>query len=166
MRELRLLRENQRAHKGEAWPDVLAVLRDRIGEDCARACAAQHARDVFLDIDASGAHWTLLLLPSYATWYRDEEGAVRMISVDGLSGEVSGLRLASVSAGRRAAWMWFGVGGALCALGLVLGVVGLLLWVLLPVAGLLLFVGAIVGLVGFWPLVAPGQHNRSELQRA
>jgi hypothetical protein len=97
------------------------------------------------------------------TWYADDEGRTHVLLMDGATGEVRGRRLASVARGRKWAIGWFTAGGALVGLGLVLGVVGLVLWFLLPVAGVVIAVGALVGLVGIAPLVQPVQWNQREL---
>lgn len=149
----------------EQWPDALEVLRDRAGEECARACGADHVRELFLDVDASGAHWSLLLRPGYTTWYTDDDGRTHVLVVDGSTGKVSGRRLASVARGRKWALGWFAAGGVLVATSGLLGVVGLLIWFLLPVAGVGLVIGALVGLVGIWPLVGPARWNQQELAR-
>ena len=147
----------------DQWPAVLAALREQIGADCGRAVGADHVRDLFLEVDGGGAHWTLLLVPGYATWYLDDEGQVRTLLVNGSTGQPGGPRLASPAAGRRWAMIWFATGGGIALLGLVVGVVGLVLWFLLPVAGVLVAIGAVVALAGFWPLGAASGWNRREL---
>ncbi|MEZ4235369.1 MAG: hypothetical protein R3F59_04260 [Myxococcota bacterium] len=150
--------------QAEQWPAVLTALREAVGADLVRAAGADHVRELFLELDGDGAHWTLLLAPAFATWYADDDGVVHVLTVDGTTGEVRGPRLASVAAGRKWAGVWFVTGGVIGGLGLLLGVVGLIVWVLLPGAGVMMLVGALVAMVGLWPLFAPAAHNRGELQ--
>jgi hypothetical protein len=146
----------------EQWPSALEALRVRAGEECARASGADRVRELFLDVDARGAHWSLLLRPGYTTWYLDEDGQTRVVALDATTGEIRGPRMASVARGRAWALGWFAVGGGLALFGLLLGLAGLVLWFLLPVAAGLVGVGVLVGLVGFWPLLQPAAWNRTQ----
>lgn len=146
----------------EQWPAVLEQLRAQSGAECARACGAEHVRELFLDVDANGAHWTLLLRPGYTTWYTDEAGRTHVLRIDGATGEVAGPRFASVARGRRWALAWFAAGGSIVAVGLLLALVGVVLWFLLPVAGVVLVGGALIGMIGAWPWLQPGRWNQGQ----
>lgn len=147
----------------EQWPEALAAIREVVAEDCAAACAAQHIREVYLDMSAEQAAWTWRLVPGWATWYDDDEGVRRVLRVHGTSGKCSGPRLASPKKG----WVWgaaLASSAVLCAVvGVVIGVVGILIWPLLVLAGVVLAVGLVLGCVAVWPLVGPLRNNRREL---
>jgi hypothetical protein len=150
----------------DQWPAAVEEVRKKVGADCQRATGADHVRELYLELGAEQADWTVLLVPAWITWYRDEQGQTRVLRVDGVTGEVSGPRLASVAAGKRWARLWYLSGLLIALLGLLTGLVGLVVWLLLPLAGLLLLVGALVGLVGLWPHLQPERWNGQELRRS
>ncbi|MEQ1570444.1 MAG: hypothetical protein ABMA64_32725, partial [Myxococcota bacterium] len=116
-------------------------------------------RGLVLDVGGTQGDWTLLLVPGFSTWYADDGGERHVLEVHGETGRIGGKWLASEAAGRRAAMAWFGVGGAIAAVGAALGVVGLVVWPLLPFAAAAVFIGACVALVGLFPWFAPARHN-------
>jgi hypothetical protein len=150
----------------DQWPAAVEEVRKKVGEDCQRATGADHVRELYLDLSAEQADWSVLLKPAWITWYRDEQGQTHVLRVDGATGEVCGPRLASEAAGRRWARVCYLSGLLVGLLGLVLGLVGLVLWVLLPLAGALLLLGALVGLAGSWPHLQPGRWNQTQLRSA
>lgn len=150
----------------EPWPLAFEELRRRVGEDVRLASAAAEVRAVELELDPEQARWTWALLPVWVTWYRDEDGRLHRLWVHGTSGVVGGPRMASPSTAaahaRTASLLAMGLGTT----GLLVGGLGLLLWVLLPIAAVCL-IGALVA--GARSLTLPhaiASWNRRELARS
>jgi hypothetical protein len=125
----------------EQTHEVHAALRQRVAAD-------QGVDDVVLgDVDVGAGTWVLEHLPAWVGWYRDDDGVVRTLVVDGLGGAFAGPRLAS----RQVATAWAGrqtiIGLAVLALAGLLAMVGVIVWLLLPGA-------AISGLVALWVLLS------------
>lgn len=148
------------------WPTAAAHVRFLAGEDCGRAAGGQRVREVHLDLDAAQAAWTWLLVPGWVAWYVDDAGEAHVVRVDGTTGGLAGLRLASPAKGRRWAAI-HGVGAlVLAGAGLVCGVVGLLLWILLPVALALGALAVVEGAVAVWCAVNPDGWNTAQRRAA
>ncbi len=143
----------------EQWPTAFAHVRFLAGEDCARAAGAQRVRETYLDLDAAQAAWTWLLVPGWVTWYADDDGEVHVLRVDGATAALDGLVLASPAKGRRWALIHGTSAALLAGAALVCGLVGLLLWILLPVAGVLGALAIAEGVVAGWCAWRPGSWN-------
>lgn len=146
----------------EQWPTAVQALRSRVSADCIRACSADHIRDFYLEMSADQADWTWLLTPMWASWYTDDDGVRHVIRVDGVSGEVSGPRLASKRKGRVWAGILFSAAAISAAVGLFIGLIGIVLWPLLVVAAVLLVLALVLACVAIWPAVHPGRWNKGQ----
>lgn len=145
----------------DAWPAAEAALRDRLAPELARAAAARHLRELYLDARWEERRWTWLLVPAWSVAYRDPRGEVRVLRVDGITGAVTGPVVASH---RRAAWL----AGALAATGLfclalsfVVAVPGILLWPLLLLAAAGAIVGFLFLALALVPFLRVLAHNAS-----
>ncbi|RPI28031.1 MAG: TFIIB-type zinc ribbon-containing protein, partial [Chloroflexota bacterium] len=78
-----------------AWPQAQSRLNRAASEDCARASGAQHTRNFTIQAQYEGLHWSQLMLPLYVSYYTDDQGQRRLVYINGQSGKVGGLRLAS-----------------------------------------------------------------------
>ena len=148
-----------------AWPAAEAALHARLAEDCQEAAGAAHIREPSFHLETARPHWTLLLLPVWATWYADDQGRSWTVLINGRSGVVSGPRWASPRKGLLWALVLGGLSLACLLFTLVVGLGALVLPVLLVLALLtgglfLLFAG-----LALWPLLAPRHHNRRERAR-
>ena len=149
----------------EQWPAAVAVLRNRVGQDCARASAAQHFRELRLNLDAEQAQWSWLLVPGWTTWYVDDDGERRILWVDGVSGRTAGPRMASVGQGQKMAWALAISAMGLGCLAAFVGLIGVVLWPLLVLAALMFFVAIGLGIAAVPAALGPDRHNREELER-
>jgi len=138
-----------------AWPGAEAAFVRAAGAECRQAAGADHVRDFTLEAEYEDLNWTLLLLPTYVTWYREGE-RVWPVLVNGQSGRVSGVRRASTRKANVAslilggvALILFLVGGLLALLGAALPPVSVVGGALL-IAGLLLAVVAPIPAIGVW----------------
>jgi hypothetical protein len=126
----------------EQAPAAEAALRAAIAADCVRALGARHVDDVHVArVDASAPRWSLLVVPAWVTHYRDDDGAVRTLAVNGVTGACSGPRLGSRAVASAFAARQTTTGLAVVAFAGFLALVGVIFWLLLPMS-------AVVGLLG------------------
>ena len=146
----------------EAWLKARLLVDQAAAADCRQALDTPDVRRFELEAQYNSLNWTQLLLPVYASWYVDEAGKPHPVTINGLSGQVGGVRLAS----QRKGWQWAGISVAAAAL---LFVVSLLLFNLAPVDSTAYNVGRLLNLlafgVGIFALVPaswPWQWNRKQ----
>jgi hypothetical protein len=131
-------------------------------KDCQIAADAQHIDEFIIQANYKELNWTQLLLPVYTTAYRDEDGIVYPILINGQSGKILGVKRAS----QRQARVW-GLGLTAVALfcfffGLLFAV-GTTLLPLLGVFSLLFFASALlVGITAPIPAIWAWNFNRSQ----
>ena len=148
-----------------AWPDARTAFVRAAEADCRRAAGADHIRGFGIEATYDGLHWTQLLMPAYATWYREGD-RVWPVFVNGQNGRVSGIRRAST---RRAnttslvlgavAVLMFLMGGLLALAGMALPPVGV-------VGALLLVAGLILAAIAPIPAISAWVFNRQSTQWA
>ena len=148
----------------EAWQVTQAAINRAAAADIQTACQAQHARNVSLDAAYESPNWTQLLLPLYYTSYHDDNGQVQPVFINGQSGQIGGLRLAS----QRKGWQWAGILGGASLAALVVALIFFLAAALFPPAvilgGVLIIAAILLGISAIFPAVSPWQWNRSQSQ--
>ena len=144
------------------WPLAQEALNRSAAEDCRKASNAQHQRSVMLDASYESPNWTQLLLPMYISYYLDDAGAAQLVTVNGQSGKISGLRLSS----QRKGWQTAGIITAIAAGLFMIGLLCLILGAVLPPLAVF---GAVVVLVAIFttlgaliPAIYPWQWNRQQ----
>lgn len=140
----------------DAWADAEPQFLERAADECRRAAAAQHLRHYQWRPTFSDRRWTHLLLPVYATYYRDDDGNPLPVLLNGQTGRISGRRRASMRQARR----YTMVGSALALLLFALALVLLLLestWTA-PTA----LLAAVVALGSLFPIINVTQFNRTQ----
>jgi len=149
-----------------AWEDALVVLRDRAQEECREAAGADHVRDYRWSPAFDNANWTLMLLPLYLTNYRDDEGGVQRVLVNGQTGTLHGAKRGSPQrAQRRALWIG-GIALAVFVLSLVVALLGLIVPPLLIVGILGGVVAVLIGAGAFVPIGRVALFNREQKREA
>lgn len=145
-----------------AWPLAKDRLDQAVSMECCQAARGQHIRSFRLQAEYRSLHWTQLLLPMYVTFYTDDAGQVHPVYINGQTGTIGGLRLASQKKGWRLA-------GILVAVALGLFLLGLLGIALGPVASALSVAGMVfialafvAGLAALVPAIYPWQWNRTQ----
>jgi hypothetical protein len=144
----------------KAFPLAKAQFDRAAGADCLTAVGAQQIEQMNLACDYQDLNWTLLLLPLFTTYYREKNGVLHSVLINGVTGQVSGVRRASQSRG----WRWTAVMaalGAACIFAAVL--VGLLAALIPPVAllsGVLFVAGACLAIASPIPAIRVWQYNR------
>ncbi|MCA9493793.1 MAG: hypothetical protein KC621_27870 [Myxococcales bacterium] len=126
----------------ERWPAAFDVLRSRVAEHAAEACGAVTVRALELELEDGPVRWAWELLPVWVTRYRDEEGGQHLLLVHGTTGLAVGPRMASASTAAAHARTASLLAAGLGVTGTLVGLLGLLIWVLQPVSALCL-IGAL-----------------------
>ncbi|NJN44298.1 MAG: hypothetical protein HC806_05960 [Anaerolineae bacterium] len=99
----------------DAWPDALPNLQQAASDECRAAGKSDHFREFRWQAEYANQNWTQLLLPIYATYYLDDDQRPQPILLHGQTGQVSGVRRASMKRAQTTA-LWI-----LLAAGVVLG---------------------------------------------
>lgn len=146
----------------EAWPFALPEVNRSLASLVTRAASAQHQRNFAIKANYQHQHWTQFLLPMYTTYYLDDDGNPQVLVINGVTGEIHGLRLASQKRGLKIAGILAAVAGGL----LLTAMIGFLLAAIFPpaslFAGLLGILGLGAGIVAIIPAVWPAQWNRNQ----
>jgi hypothetical protein len=145
-----------------AWPIARDNLNKIASRDCEKAVAADHIRAFSIMAEYPDPNWTQLLLPTYFTWYTDEDDNPVPIYIHGQTGKIVGARFSS----QRKGWKWAGI-SALIAVGLfllsLLSFAGAALLPFLSVLGVLLVIFAfLAGVFAVFPAIYPWQWNRQQ----
>ena len=145
-----------------AWPQAQSGFERLAAQDCQRAAQAQHIDEFSIQAQYQNLNWTQLLLPIYTTAYRDEQGKVYPILINGQTGKIFGVRHASQPQARN--WSL-----GFLALALFCFVIGLLSaaaatqWAALGIISLLFFGGALLaGIVAPIPAFWAWNFNRKQ----
>ncbi len=145
-----------------AWPLAKSGFDHLTANDCQKASGAQHIDEFVIAAQYQERHWTQLLLPVYATAYRDDDGLVHPILINGQNGKIFGVKRAS----QRQARNW---SLGLLVVALICFMVGLLFAAgaaMLPLLGAisLLFFGAalLVGVTAPIPAIWAWNFNRGK----
>ncbi len=145
-----------------AWPSARDRLERQAVEDCIKAAGAQHVRSSAVKLSYSDLNWTQMLLPLFATYYRDDDGNVHSILVNGQTGQMGGVRMASQRKGWKVAGISAGIGVALFLLALLFFALSTSLPALSGIGGFLAFISLCLGLFAIVPAVWPWQWNRKQ----
>jgi len=147
-----------------AWADAQSELRRRAQDECRDASGADHVRDFRWSPVCSDLNWTLLLLPLYLTHYRDDEGAVQRVLVNGQTGRLHGASRGSARRAQRRA-LTIGIVALIAfALSLIVGLAGLIVPPLLVVGLLGGIVAVLIGAGALAPIGRVALFNRRQKQ--
>jgi hypothetical protein len=142
-----------------AWPGAETAFVRAAEEECQQAAGANHIRDFTLQAEYDDLNWTLLLLPAYATWYREGE-RIWPLLVNGQSGRVSGVRRASVRKANVTSLVLGAIGLLLFVLGGLLALLGAALPPVAVVGGVMLVVGLLMAVAAPIPAIGVWAFNR------
>jgi hypothetical protein len=145
-----------------AWPEAQQNIKKAAAQDCYRASGAQHVRNFAIHADYDELHWTQLLLPVYVTYYTDDDGTARMVYVNGATGKIGGVRLASQRKGWKTAAYVGGAGLLLFLLGVLVTLFSFLFPPLSLVGVLVAAMGLLVAVLAVIPAAWPWQWNRNQ----
>ena len=144
----------------DAWPEAEATLKAAATAEVQKAAKAEHIREFRWSAAYSDQHWTQMLVPIYATYYRDDDDVVRMVYAHGQTGELAGYQRASVIKAKRYAKM-IGIGAAvLFSLSLILTVIGFFESAVLPWAGMGFLAAVGLSITAVLPLLIAYSINK------
>ena len=149
----------------DAWPDAIPAFHAAAAEECRQASRADHLRGYRWTSDYRDQHWTLLLLPVYATYYIDDEDRPQPILIHGRTGRLSGPKRASMKRARHTALIIVAVAAALFILSLILGGISFVAPPLVILAGTSLLGALIIGMLAITPIIVVWQYNRNSSNR-
>jgi hypothetical protein len=145
------------------WTEAQMALDHAAQVECQTAAGAQHSRNFSLRATYESLNWTQMLLPVAATFYVDDDGKSHPVYINGQSGMIGGVRMAS----QRKGWKWAavlaGIGAALLLLGLLLLAFGAVFPPFLAVGSLAVFIAVGLVLCAIVPAAWPWQWNRKQL---
>lgn len=109
---------------GDAWPEAEATLKTTATAEVCQAAKADHIRQFRWSAEHSDQHWTQMLVPIFASYYRDDDDVIRMVYVHGQTGELAGQQRASLKKAKRYSKV-IAIGAALLfTVSLILGMIG------------------------------------------
>jgi len=146
---------------GKAWPQAKIRFDAAACQECQAAAGAQHVDHFSIEADYPQPHWTLLLLPILSSYYRDDDGKITPVWINGRTGQIFG----ALKASQKAGWRWTGVGVAAGLVCIAIALVFSLLTAVFPpsalLGGLLFITGILILLASPVPAVWAWQYNRS-----
>lgn len=149
----------------QVWPLAQPRFDKSAGTECQQAAGAQHIREFSIEASYEALNWTQLLLPMYVTWYTDDEGRRHPLYINGQSGKMGGIRLASQRKGR----MWGGILGVVALALFVLGAILTLSAALFPplfILGIpLIIVAFVTAIAALYPIMWPRRWNKQQLDK-
>ncbi len=145
-----------------AWPLAQTQLEEAAANECQQACGAQHIRNFRLRAEYESLRWTQQLLPLFVTWYTDDEGQPRVVYINGQSGIVGGVRLASQKKGWKLAGMILLAAVLALAAAIFFAALGVLFPPSTVLGGFLGIVAMLIACTAIVPAAWPWQWNRSQ----
>ncbi|MEQ8172070.1 MAG: hypothetical protein ABRQ38_24470 [Candidatus Eremiobacterota bacterium] len=147
------------------WPDVKNSINNKASEECRVASSAQHIRAFAFKGNYESLNWTQLLLPLYSTCYKDDKGKYHPVYINGQTGAIGGIRLASQKKG----WGWT---GGLLITGIITFILGLLVFlggsVFPPLAILgafLILMSFIPSILSIFPVISTWRWNKKQKEK-
>jgi hypothetical protein len=146
----------------DAWVEATPAIQTAAAEECRQAAGADHIRQFSWKSQYSNNNWTLMLLPLYTTYYLDAEKVAQPVFIHGQTGQISGVRRASMKRGQRLSLIILVIAVFIFLLSIVLAVASVALPILL-VIGVLGFAIALLTAAGaVVPIVLVWQFNRRQ----
>jgi Zn-finger nucleic acid-binding protein len=109
---------------GDAWPEAEATLKTAATAEVCQAAKADHIRQFRWSAAHSDQNWTQMLVPIFASYYRDDDDVIRMVYAHGQTGELAGQQRASLKKAKRYS-KFIAIGAAvLFTVSLILGMIG------------------------------------------
>lgn len=147
--------------KDDAWPDALPNFQQQATQESKQACAADQIREFQWTPEFSGQNWTLFLLPVWTSYYLDDENKPQSILINGQSGQMSGVRRASMKKAKKTSLTILIIALVLLSMTVVGGLLSVLVPGLMLLAGIGLFISIIVALAAIFPIATVWGLNRN-----
>lgn len=145
----------------DAWPDAVPALQTAAAKECQQAAEADHIRDFRWSTAYQHQNWTLLLLPTYMSYYLDDQHQPQPVLIHGQTGQISGPRRASMKRAQRTALVIVAMAAIIFIISLLAAIAAVFAPPLFIIAGLGLAAAIIVGLLAIAPIIMAWQFNRT-----
>jgi len=146
----------------DAWVEATPAIQTAAAEECRQAAGADHIRQFSWKSQYLNNNWTLMLLPLYTTYYLDAEKVAQPVFIHGQTGQISGVRRASMKRGQRMSLIILVIADFIFLLSIILAVASVTLPILL-VIGVLGFAIALLTAAGaVVPIALVWQYNRGQ----
>ena len=145
-----------------AWEEARKAVDELAATQCQVASSASSSRNFISNFTYSREKWTLLLMPLYMTWYKDDKNDHHSIVINGQSGVINGRRIASVKRGLVISAIVGLIAAVLFLLGFLIDVVGGAFPPMLAFGTILLIVGILLGISAVVPAIWPLHWNRRQ----
>ncbi len=122
----------------DSWSDAHLGFQASAAKECQMACQADALRNFAWEPEFSDQKWTLLLVPVFSTFYKDDEGKPQALLVNGQSGKLWGVKRASIQRARKTSFLL--LAGAACIF---------IVSLLLSLAAVIFPPSLIMGVIGF-----------------
>lgn len=140
----------------DAWPDTEPSFKELAAVECRQAAGAQHIRQYKWQAQFASQQWSLLLLPVYSTWYYDDDQMPQPVMLNGRTGQLSGVKRASMKRAKR-------VTTAIAIAAALLFILTLILLFVEPSLTLMTAVLAFAaGFGAIWPIAYVSRFNRDQ----
>ena len=146
----------------DAWGEAKPILQAYAAEECRIASGADQQRNFRWTSEYRSQTWTLLLQPLYATYYRDDDNKLVPIYINGQSGQIAGIRRASMKRGQRASLWILGAAIFLFILSIFAGTVSFFAPPVLPFAIVCFIAAALIAITALIPVARVWQYNRAQ----
>lgn len=146
--------------KDDAWPDALPQFLQQASQESKQACDADQIREFQWAPEFSEQNWTLFLLPVWSSYYLDDENKPQSILINGQSGQMSGVRRASMKKAKKTSLTILIVALVILTLTVAAGLLSVLVPGLMLIAGIGLFISIFVALAAIFPIATVWGLNR------
>jgi hypothetical protein len=147
----------------DAWPIAETKLPRLAQEECQIAATADHIRQFRWSPTYHDQNWTQLLVPFFSTYYLDDDQLPQSVLINGHTGQVLGVRRASMKRAKQMAFILFGLASLFFLLSL--GWAGVSVWLSGSVGGAAVLIGLgafLIALSALAPLVLVWHFNRQQ----
>ncbi len=149
----------------DAWPAAAPALQKAAAEECRAAAGADHIRKSRWSPAYTNEHWTLLLLPVFTTYYKDDKAKMHPLLIHGQTGRTFGRRRASETRARNTAGVLLAIALLVGLLSLVVSGIGVVAPPLVLVGVLGVIAAALVGLSAIIPPILVWRFNQEQERR-
>ena len=146
----------------DAWVEATPAIHTAAAEECRQAAGADHIRQFSWKPQYSNNNWTLMILPLYTTYYLDAEKVAQPVFIHGQTGQIRGVRRASMKRGQRMSLIILVIAGLIFLLSIILAVASVALPILLVIGVIGLAIALLTAAGAVVPIALVWQFNRRQ----
>ena len=146
----------------DAWVEATPAIHTAAAEECRQAAGADHIRQFSWKPQYSNNNWTLMMLPLYTTYYLDAEKVGQTVFIHGQTGQIRGVRRASMKRGQRMSLIILVIAVLIFLLSIILAVASVALPILLVIGVIGLAIALLTAAGAVVPIALVWQFNRRQ----